>query len=206
LGTRDPRVDTYISEAMPFARPVLAHLRRLIHTACPDVEETIKWGFPHFIYRGLLCSMAAFKQHCSFGFWHPAMRKLIGRGKGADDLGQFGRIWSKSDLPSEAQLTRYIKHAARLNAKKFKTPTAAQRRTPRPALPTPADFGKALRKSPMAAVTFANFPESHRREYLEWLQEAKREETRTKRLATAIAWLAEGKTLHWKQQTKKRRR
>ena len=206
MGKRDPRVDAYIGAALPFARPVLVHLRGLIHAACPDVEETMKWGIPHFMYGGVLCSMAAFKQHCSFGFWHPAMRKMIGPARDSGDMGPFGRIWSKSDLPSELVLTRYIKAAAKLNAKKFKrSSTAASKRTRSP-LPIPPDFGRALRKSPLAAVTFSNFPESNRREYLEWLREAKRPETRAKRLVTAIAWLAEGKTLNWKQASKRRPR
>jgi hypothetical protein len=206
LGKRDPRVDAYIGAALPFARPVLVHLRRLIHAACPEVEETMKLGIPHFMYGGVLCSMAAFKQHCGFDFSHPAMRKITGPPRAKGDMGQFGRIWSKSDLPSEPVLTRYIIAAAKLNAKKIKRssmPTSKKLRAP---LPIPPDFGRALRKNAMAAVTFSNFPEASRREYLEWLSEAKRSQTRATRLAAAIALLAEGKTLNWKPAPKSRSR
>ncbi len=71
--THDPRIDAYIAKSVPFAQPIMEHCRALIHEACPEVTETIKWGMPSFEYKGILCGFAAFKAHCSFGFWKHAI-------------------------------------------------------------------------------------------------------------------------------------
>ena len=196
MGTRDPRVDAYIEKAQPFAKPILSHLREVVHSGCPDVVETMKWSFPHFTYKGMLCAMAAFKEHCAFGFWK---RSLV-EGVGARDenaMGQFGRITSITDLPAERTLIRLVKQAASLNERGVKV-----ERTPRtrPALEPPADLVAALKKNTKARDAFHAFSPSHRREYVEWITEAKREDTRQRRLATAIEWLSEGKPRNWKYQ------
>lgn len=189
----DSRVDAYIDAAPDFAQPVLAHLRALVHRACPDVEETLKWRMPTFMYHGILCGMAAFKQHVSFGFWkHPL---VIGEGVARDGMGSFGKITKISELPAKSELTAYVKKAMRLNESGTKPPRAPRHRA---ALPVPADLAAALKKNSKAATTFAGFSPSCRREYIEWITEAKRDETRSRRLAQAIGWMAEGKVRNWK--------
>ena len=202
MGHRDPRVDDYIAKSAPFARPILKHLRAIVHAACPDVEETIKWSFPHFTYRGVLCSMASFKAHCTFGFWKGA-RIVDAKGAKLDEaMGQFGRITSLADLPAKRVIAGYVKQAMKLNASGVKGPERAKSKGPKPAVRVPADLAAALKKSRRAAATFAAFPPSHRREYVEWIVEAKRSETRARRLAQTIAWLAEGRSRNWKYERK----
>jgi uncharacterized protein YdeI (YjbR/CyaY-like superfamily) len=195
VGKTDPRVDAYIAKSAAFARPILVHLRRLIHAACPAVEETIKWGFPHFMYKGMLCSMASFKQHCAFGFWHKSMKAELSGSKPAEAMGQLGRITAVSDLPKDAVVKRHIKQAMKLNDAGVKAPVV--RKPPKP-VKVPADVMAALRGHKKALETFESLSPSHRREYLEWIAEAKREETRTKRMATMLEWLVEGKSRNWK--------
>jgi uncharacterized protein YdeI (YjbR/CyaY-like superfamily) len=194
MGTRDSRVDAYIAGAATFAQPILTHLRALVHAACPSVTETIKWGFPHFEYKGVLCSMAAFKSHCAFGFWHRDMRERPTSDQPA--MGQFGRITALRDLPKDAALDALIRKAAALNAAGIKPAKVAA--PPKPPPDVPADLAAALRKNAEARTRFAAMSVSHQREYIEWLQDAKREETRGKRLATAIDWIAQGKSKEWK--------
>jgi uncharacterized protein YdeI (YjbR/CyaY-like superfamily) len=196
MGTRDERVDAYIARAAAFAQPILSHLRTVVHDACPEVEETIKWGMPVFMYHGMLCSMAAFKEHCSFGFWKGSLI-VGGDGKPAGvGMGNFGRITRRGDLPPAAQLKRYVRQAMQLNEQGVKkTP---RRASPRKAPAVPAELAAALRKNARARATFEQFSPSHRREYIEWIAEAKREETRARRVAQAVEWMAEGKARNWK--------
>lgn len=196
MGTRDPRVDAYIANSADFARPILAHLREVVHSACPDVEETMKWSFPHFMYGGMLCSMASFKEHCAFGFWKGAL-VLGDDGASEGAMGQFGRITAVSDLPSKRALSGYIKKAMALNADGVKAPTRKKPAAKRE-LAVPDDLARALRKNRKAAASFERFSPSHRREYIEWITDAKREDTRERRLETTIEWLAEGKPRNWK--------
>jgi len=197
MASRDPRVDAYIAKSADFARPILAHLREVVHAACPDAEETMKWSFPHFQYKGLLCSMAAFKEHCAFGFWKSSL--VMGEGTEAEKaMGQFGRITKLSDLPSKKVLTGYIKKAMELNEAGVKSPTRSKPKAPRPELAVPDDLAAALGANPAARAAFDKFSPSHRREYIEWITEAKTPATRNRRLETAIEWIAEGKPRNWK--------
>ena len=194
----DSRVDAYIAKSADFAQPILTHLRKVVHAACPAATETIKWGFPNFEYHGrLLCSMAAFKAHCAFGFWHRGMEAILAAdgAKAETAMGSLGRSASVADLPGEKTMARYIREAAKLNESGKAARPAAK---PRPALAVPADLAAALKKNKAAAATFEKFSASHRRDYIEWITEAKREETRGKRLATTLEWLAEGKSRNWK--------
>lgn len=196
--THSPQVDAYISRAADFAQPILRHVRKLVHEECPDVQETLKWGFPHFVRNGaIVCGVAAFKAHCALGFWHQEMGRLIGnnRDTGKDAMGQLGRIESMKVLPPDAVLRRYFRTAADLAVSG--KPARVRRTTPRPELPTPVDLTAALRKSATARKHFEQFPPSHRREYIEWITEAKRPETRAKRVATTLEWLTEGKSRNW---------
>jgi uncharacterized protein YdeI (YjbR/CyaY-like superfamily) len=195
MGKKDPRIDAYISKSADFAKPILSHVRRLVHTACPDVKETIKWSFPHFMYKGMLCSMAAFKQHCTFGFWKE--RLILGKRRdGKEAMGSFGKITSLSDLPSDKTLIGYIKKAADLNEAGVKV-SRPKRKKKKP-LRMPTYFINALRKNKKALATFEGFSYSHKKDYVEWVTEAKTEETRNKRLETAIEWMSEGKARNWK--------
>lgn len=202
MGTRDARVDAYIAKSAPFARPILGHLRAVVHAACPDVEETIKWGMPHFMHHGMLCGMAAFKRHCAFGFWRGALI-LDARGRKFDEaMGQFGCIRKVSDLPSKRVIAGYVRQAMRLNESGVKGREASKSKGPKKPLRTPPDLAAALARSRRAAATFAAFPPSRRREYVEWIVEAKRSETRARRLAQTIAWLVDGKSRNWKYEKK----
>jgi len=196
MGTRDPRVDAYIARAEPFARPILEHLRELVHRGAPDVVETIKWGMPFFARKKNLCHMAAFKAHCAFGFW--TGRIAGATGKEGEAMGQFGRIASLEDLPSDRKLVALVREAVALDEREEKTPARPKR--PPPEVEVPEDLQKALRARKHAAArkTFEAFPPSHRREYVEWIAEAKTEATRAKRLATTLEWLTEGKPRNWK--------
>ena len=193
---REPRVDAYIAKSAPFARPILAHVRDVVHAACPEVEETIKWSAPFFLYRGgNLCHMAAFKQHCAFGFWR---EKEIPDFVVVDDpegRGSFGRIGSIDDLPPKRDLTRLIRAAMKLNEA---GPPKRAKGAPKEESTTPADFAKALAASTTAGAAFEDFSPSARREYVEWIDEAKRPATRVTRIATAIEWISEGKKRNWK--------
>jgi len=196
MGIRDPRIDAYISKAAPFARPILTELRDLVHETCPDVAETLKWGMPSFTYHGILCGMAAFKEHAAFGFWKGKLIVDPRTNKNYEAMGQFGRITKMSDLPPRRTLAGYIRQAMKLNQGDVKVPRSPAR--PKKPLNVPADLRVALAKSVRAKKNFDAFPPSHKREYVEWITEAKREETRRKRIATAVEWMASGRRRNWK--------
>jgi uncharacterized protein YdeI (YjbR/CyaY-like superfamily) len=194
MANRDPRIDAYIAAAADFAQPILEHIRAIVHAACPEVEESLKWGFPHFGYKGaMMCSMAAFKQHCSFGFWQ---RKEVVNTATEKSMGQFGKIVTIKDLPNKKEMTSYIRKAMALNdaGLKKKRPAAA----PKPPPELPADFAALLKKHRAARKTYEAFSPSAQREYVDWIIEAKTDATRQKRIATALEWLAEGKHRNWK--------
>ena len=203
--SRDPRIDAYIEGAAPFAQPILSHVRDLVHEACPQVEETVKWGMPTFVHAGgILCGMAAFKQHASFGFWKHAL--VVGEGGQADTapgddrprdgMGSYGKLASLKDLPPKKTLLAHIRKAMKLNEDGVKAP--ARKSAPKPPPEAPADLVTALKKNKAAQAAYDAFPPGCKREYVEWIVEAKREETRAKRLAQAVEWMAEGKRRNWK--------
>jgi uncharacterized protein YdeI (YjbR/CyaY-like superfamily) len=198
----DPRVDAYIARAAPFAQPILQHLRALVHEACPTATETMKWSMPHFEHAGkILCGMAAFKAHCTFGFWHKGMEKVVKTNGAAEQaMGTFGRITSLKDLPADKTMIGYVRAAVKLNESGAPGRPRPAATGPKKDLPVPEDLAAALKKSKTAAKTFAEFSPSHRKEYIEWITEAKRAETRAKRLETTLEWLGEGKARHWKYQ------
>ncbi|MGA3226491.1 MAG: YdeI/OmpD-associated family protein [Acidobacteriaceae bacterium] len=202
-----PRVDAYLANAQPFAQPIMEHLRDLVHKACPEVEETIKWSRPFFEYRGaILCNMSAFKQHCSFGFWGEEMGAVLREAGvlGQDGMGSLGRITCLADLPSDKRMLGWIRQAAGfVDSGEYTSPIAARRRVvkpQKPALDTPSEFATALKRNKKAAAAFSAFSPSCKREYIEWIADAKRTETRDKRIATALEWIAEGKQRNWKYQ------
>jgi uncharacterized protein YdeI (YjbR/CyaY-like superfamily) len=199
MGQRDPRVDAYIAKSAAFAQPILLRVRELVHEACPQVEETIKWGMPSFVHAGgILAGMAAFKQHASFGYWKHAL--VVGEGVERAGMGSYGKMTRVSDLPPKKQMIADIRRAMALNEQGVKTPVARKLATPKPPPEMPAEFASALamRKHARAKATFEAFAPSHRREYIEWIGEAKQDETRKRRLAQALEWLAEGKQRNWK--------
>jgi uncharacterized protein YdeI (YjbR/CyaY-like superfamily) len=197
-----PEIDAYIAKSADFAKPILIHFRALVHKACPDVQEKIKWGMPHFDYQNApMCHMAAFKQHCSIGFWKAALMKdaelLMAVAKSEAAMGHLGKITGLKSLPTNKVLTAYIKDAMQLNEKGIKL--AAKKIAAGTALPEmPADFEKALKKTKAAKHNYDKFSPGHKREYLNWILEAKTEATRAKRIATACEWLNNGKIRNWK--------
>ena len=192
---RDERIDSYIAKAQPFARPILEHVRSRVHAAAPEAEETTKWSAPAFTIDGkILLIMAAFKAHAAINFWRG--QELRGDQANADGMGQFGKLMSLADLPGEAELDRLIREAATL-AKAAPAPRQVKH-APKPAAEIHPDFAAALKASSQAQATLDGFPPSARREYLDWVAEAKQDATRAKRIADAVQWLSEGKRRHWK--------
>lgn len=203
MAKKDERIDAYIEKSADFAKPILTHIRKLVHEACPEIEETMKWSMPFFDYKGTVCNMAAFKQHCSFGFWKASLmndsQKILT--EGGAGMGQLGQIKSLADLPADEILIAYIKEAVELNEKGVKMPSKPKNSAPKE-LNIPECLITALESNSAAAETFENFSYSNKKDYVEWLNEAKTEETQNKRLATAIEWLSEGKPRNWKYLTK----
>ena len=198
MAKKDPRVDAYIAKQAAFAKPVLTFIRGVVHEGCPDVIETMKWSVPSFEHHGILCGMAAFKAHLQFGFWKHDL--VVGRRM--DGMG-FGKITSLDDLPPRPKLLAYVKKAAKLNEQGVKAPWMEAREKKaksggKKPIATPADFRAALGKSKAAKAVYDDFPPSHKREYVEWITEAKQEETRQRRIAQAVEWIAEGKARNWK--------
>jgi uncharacterized protein YdeI (YjbR/CyaY-like superfamily) len=192
----DPRVDAYIEKSADFAKPVLSHLRKLIHKACPDIVETIKWSMPAFEHHGMLCNFAAFKQHCAFGFWKQSLMESDAFPANKTAMGTFGRLTSVKDLPNDKVMIGLIRQAMELNEKGVKV--RKKPAAPKTELIVPTDLTKALSKNKSAKSAFEKFSYSHRKEYIQWIEEAKTEATRNKRLATTVEWLSEGKSRNWK--------
>jgi uncharacterized protein YdeI (YjbR/CyaY-like superfamily) len=203
----NPKVDAYIAKAAPFAQPVLTHLRELIHKACPDAVEEMKWSRPFFLHGGvILCNVSAFKEHCSFGFWGAEMGKMLREDGMLQDggMGSLGKITSVKDLPAEKKLIGYVRQASKfidagLGDNRI---TVARRvvKAPKPVLETPAEFAAELKKNKAAGKIFEAFSPSCKREYVEWIADAKREETRERRIVQAVEWISEGKQRNWKYQ------
>ena len=193
MGTKDPRVDAYIEKAPDFAKPILKEIRARVHAACPTCEETMKWSTPAFDYKGPMCGMAAFKAHCMFGLWKAPL--VVG---GADPHNRYRQIKSVADLPAEKEMAALIRKAMSLNDEGVVVERAP--RTKKAPARLPADLVAALQKNKKARTAFDAFSPSHKREYIEWITEAKREETRLKRVQTAVLWIAEGKARNWKYQ------
>ena len=199
MGSKDPRIDAYIAKSADFAKPVLTHIRKLVHANCPDANETIKWGMPFFEYGdSILCNMAAFKAHCAFGFWLGDLLKIDAKAETA--MGQFGRITSLKDLPADKMIGKLINQAMALHDAGAKVPARARPAPDKKELVVPPEFLAAVKKNKKALKTFEGFPYSKQKDYVEWFCEAKTDATREKRLAQAIEWMAEGKSRHWKYQ------
>ena len=195
MPTLDPRVAAYIERSAEFARPILNHIRKLVHNACPDITETMKWSFPHFDHKGTVCSMASFKQHCAFGFWKQSLMEQDAFPAEKTAMGSFGRITSLKDLPPDKVMIALIHQAVELNEKGVKV---TKKPVEKKELVVPKDLTSAISKNKTAKAAFEKFSNSHKREYVEWIEEAKTEPTRNKRLATTVEWLSEGKSRNWK--------
>ena len=195
-------IDAYLAKSPAYAQPILKHLRSLVHKACPTVEESLKWGMPCFSYKGILCGMSAFKGHCTFGFWKAALMRdevLRENARREDSMGNLGRITRLADLPDDAQIIAWIREAMVLNDQGAKLPRAAKAAKPDIAIPT--EFSDALAADAAAQRTFDALSPSCRREYLEWISEAKTAPTRHKRITQSIEWLREGKRRNWKYES-----
>jgi len=205
MPRKDKAIDAYIAKSADFAKPILNHIRALVHNACPEAEEKMKWSFPHFDYKGeMMCSMAAFKQHAVMSFWKAALMKdaaLLETARSEVAMGHLGRITSLKEMPTDKKLTAYIKEAMKLNELGKKLPSRTKP-AEKKELDIPEYFLKALKKNKTAFQTFEAFSYSHKKEYLEWITGAKTGETRNKRIATAIEWMSEGKNRLWKYQQK----
>ena len=193
MASHDARIDAYIAKSGDFAKPILQRIRKLVHATCPEVAETLKWSAPHFLYKGILIATPAFKQHCALIFWKGRMF-LAEKQKT-----KLRRLASLADLPSDKILKGYLEQAVKLNEDGVKAPSRGKPAAKKPVV-VPDYFLAALSKNKKALAAFENFIPSHKREYVEWITEAKREETRAKRIQTALEWLANGKSRNWKYQ------
>lgn len=202
MENHEPKIDAYIARSASFAQPILNHIRKLAHQACPEIKETIKWGMPFFDYKGTVCNMAAFKAHCSFGFWKSSLmadpHNLL-KENTVNAMGQMGRITSVDDLPPDDVMLQYIREAVKLNEEGVKITKPAKSRTE---LLIPDYLVAVLGEHPEAKKTFDNFSYSNKKEYVQWIIEAKTDATREKRIANAMEWLAEGKPRMWKYERK----
>jgi uncharacterized protein YdeI (YjbR/CyaY-like superfamily) len=201
-GSRDRRIDDLIDQAAEFARPVMIHLRELVHQACPEVTETIKWGMPCFDYKGPYCNMAAFKKHCAFVFWKAKLmndpKNYLGERAvdGGASMGQLGRITSLDDLPPDVVMLEFLTQGKLLNESGIKLPSSAKKKNEISVMPE--EFEKGLNAHPAALAYFQDFSPSQKKEYIDWLQDAKTDSTRKKRIDTALEWISEGKIRNWK--------
>ncbi|HEU4820634.1 MAG TPA: YdeI/OmpD-associated family protein [Qipengyuania sp.] len=198
MPSTDPRIDAYIAKSAPFAQPILTHLRALVHRAAPEAEEGIKWGMPHFMVGGKnVAGFAAFKAHCAF--------VIHGDGRQgepeAEGMGGYGKIAALSDLPDDSELEGKVREAAQRVATSGTALKPKARKSPKPEIAMPEDFAKALAAEPKARAVLEGFAPGQRRDYLEWITEAKQPATRERRIAQAVEWLAEGKKRHWKYES-----
>lgn len=191
----DPRIDAYIAKAQPFAKPILSRIRKAVHAGCPDVTETIKWGMPAFEYQGPLVGMAGFKAHCALAFWKASLMKSLPPRRN-DAMGQFGRFESLDDVPSEAALVKMVKEAVALNKAGVTVKRAVK--PPKKPATTPPYMLAAIKKNKKAHAAYETFSPSCKREYIEWITDARTDPTRDRRLETAVQWMAEGKSRNWK--------
>lgn len=198
MTTRDKRIDAYIANSPEFAKPILTHLRAIVHQSCPEVVETLKWRAPSFEYKGILCGMAAFKAHCAFGFWKHELVVASTDAKAREAMGSFGRLTQVADLPSKSLLIRYIHVAMKLNDEGVKVVRSKTR--PKKPVALHPDFKAALARSAKARAAFDAFSPSAKSEYVEWIADAKADATRERRIEQALEWIAEGKQRHWKYQ------
>lgn len=196
MKNTNPKVDEYIKNAQPFAQPILKHIRELMHKGCPELTETIKWGMPHFEYQGVIASMAAFKEHAVFGFWKqdliPGMKQYV---KEKEAMGSWGRITSLKGIPPDNDIIEFVRVAAALNKQGVKSPKRAQKPV---IFEMPDDFFRAIQMNKKALKTYEAFSPSNKRDYTEWINSAKTDETRASRMETAIDWMSEGKPRMWK--------
>lgn len=194
-------VDAYIASAAEFAQPILKLIRTAFHQGCPALEERLKWGMPSFEYKGLMGGMAAFKAHVSWGFWRqeelPDPRKILGR----EGMMGGGKITRLSQLPPRKIIVEYVRTAARLNDA---GPARRKLKKSRPPVKVPDYFLRVLRRNQQALASFEALPPSHKREYVEWITEAKQHATRERRINTAIEWLTQGKSRNWRYEKKRR--
>jgi uncharacterized protein YdeI (YjbR/CyaY-like superfamily) len=199
----DKSIDAYIAKAPEYAQPILNHLRKLVHEACPNIEETLKWGMPFMDCKGPVCNMAAFKAHCSFGFWKAALMKDSGEliKKQNNAMGHFDKITSLKDLPTDKKIIALIKEAVELNERGIKLP-AKEKAIETIEIATPEYFLKELKKNKNAFEVFQAFAPSHRKEYSRWIMDAKTDATKNRRIAQAIEWIENGKGRNWKYETK----
>jgi uncharacterized protein YdeI (YjbR/CyaY-like superfamily) len=199
----DSRIDDYIKKSAEFAQPILSHFRKLVHECCPDINETIKWGFPCFEFKGMVCSMTSFKAHCNFNFWkgqelsdkHGVLIPV-----GNTDMMSFDKIKSINDLPDDTIIKDLITQAIELN-KKGGDKAQKTKATPKE-IEVPKFILDALKSNTQAEETFHRFSYSHKKEYVEWICEAKKEDTKAKRIETMLEWLTEGKSRNWKYEKK----
>jgi len=201
LPSSEPEVDAYAEGVEAFAKPILAHLRGLIRATCPEVVETLKWGIPHFDYRGeMMCIFAAYRSHCAFSFWKSALMSDP-RLKASIDLPAskrfMGKLRSLADLPVDAELTAWIREAMLLNEQGAKVAPRKTSAAPKIVVAPPA-FVERLAASPSVKAMFESKSASFQKEYNVWIAEAKTEATRDKRINEALAWIAEGKGRFWK--------
>lgn len=206
MGTKDTRVDAYIAKQQPFAKEICTRVRAIVHEAAPDITEDIKWGHVAFMHKGIVCGLAAFKHHVVFHFWKASLLGGSHARRSTDDktLEQLAKLKSVDELPSKSVIASLVKAAVKLNDGAVKVPKSpmAAKKTKAP-LRTPPSLAKALARNAKAKSTYQGFSPSHKREYVEWICDAKSVETRDRRIEQALGWMSEGKPRNWKYMKKR---
>src|SRR5438270_1264994 len=181
-------VNDSLANAPEGTRPILVRLRRIFRQASPKLEEAIKWGVPCYLFKGPVGGFAAYKQHVSWGLWKSRALNdpegLLGRGVSV----MAGKITKVSEIPPAAKIIALIEQVIALNEAGIKSP-----KPPEPELP--ADFAAAMKKAGKAARHYAAFTPARKWQYVNWVTQAKRAETRAKRIEIAVERIGEGKTM-----------
>ncbi len=195
---KDLAVDKYIKDAAVFAKPILSHLRKVVREACPQAQEEIKWRQPFYTYNGkIVCGMGTFKAHCKFWIWNwPTISKSKTQ-KTKDAMKGLLHIYKVSDLPNVKLIQSLLKESLELRQPGAK-PIKRKPLKKKPPVKTPSDLMLALKANPKALRNFQAFSESVKRHYVDWILEAKTEDTRERRIEKSIDAIAMGKTQHWK--------
>lgn len=198
MSNHNKKVDEYIFKMADFAKPILTHLRQIIFETCPDVEEDIKWGIPHYGYKGdHLVMMAGFKQHCSFSLYKAELMKdkMIQESvKAGKKFGYMDKVKDLSELPNKKVLTAYIKEAMELNSSGISKPKVVKEKVE---VVAPKEFIEALEQDKIAFSVYESKSPSFRKNYIIWIADVKTDETRQKRITQSLEWIREGKDRFW---------
>jgi hypothetical protein len=187
------QINQYMAELPEWQRRMLVRLRQLIHEAAPEVEEAWRWDKPHFDNAGIMVGLCAFKEHVAVWFHKGALlkdtKKLFEATARTEEKGMRAYKLHEGDKINEAAFLDLVKQAVAVNDKGTKLREA---KPTKKALVVPEDLEQVLRKDPTAWANWEAFPVGHRRAYVEWVTDARQEETRKRRIAQSLEKIREG--------------